>query len=229
MRFLLTNDDGIDAPGLQALADAAATRGRIVTVAPCSHLSGCGHRVTTGSPIRLTTRGEERWAIDGTPADCVRVALARLAPDVDWVLSGLNEGGNLGADVYHSGTVAAAREAALHGRRSIAFSQYRKRGYALDWPRMVSWMQRVLSDLLHRPIEPGMFWNVNLPHLRPEEPEPKTVFCPLEGGPLPLGFRDEEDCLHYCGNYHERQRRPGSDVDVCFAGDIAITELVVAV
>src|SRR5581483_254853 len=125
--------------GLHTLAEAAAPLGRLAVVAPCSHLSGCGHRVTTNDPILVSRRGQACWAIDGTPADCVRVALARLAPDVTWVLSGLNEGGNLGADVYHSGTVAAAREAALHGRPSIAFSHYRKRGREIDWPRAVRW------------------------------------------------------------------------------------------
>jgi 5'-nucleotidase len=159
----------------------------------------------------------------------VRVALAHLAPDVDWILSGLNHGGNLGADVYHSGTVAAAREAALYGRPSIALSHYRKRGLEIDWPRAQRWLTRVLRELFERTTEPGTFWNVNLPHLLPDEPEPALVFCPLEGGPLPLGYRHEDDCLHYNGNYHERQRRPGSDVDVCFAGNIAVTQLAVLV
>jgi 5'-nucleotidase len=229
MRVLLTNDDGIDAPGLEALAEAAALLGPLVTIAPTTHLSGCGHRVTTDSPIRLSPRGAQRWAIDGTPADCVRVALARLAPDVDWVLAGVNHGGNLGADIYHSGTVAAAREAALYGRQSIALSHYRKRGRDIDWPRARRWLARVFEELLRRAVEPGTFWNVNLPHLAPDEPEPALIVCPLEGGPLPLGYREEAECLHYSGNYHERRRRPGSDVDVCFAGNIAVTQLVVAV
>lgn len=229
MRLLITNDDGIDAPGLAALAEAAADFGQLITIAPDCHLSGCGHRVTTDSPIRLVPHGASRWAIDGTPADCVRVALAHLAQDVDWVLSGLNHGGNLGADVYHSGTVAAAREAALYGRPSIAFSQYRKRGRDVDWQRAAGWLRRVIADILKRPTEPGSFWNVNLPHLLPAEPDPALVLCPLEGGPLPLGYRADADRLHYSGNYHERRRRPGSDVDVCFAGNIAITQIAVAV
>src|SRR5262249_57858395 len=122
MKLLLTNDDGVFAPGLEALAEAAAELGEVLVVAPASHLSGCGHRVTTHGPIRVEQVAPGRVAVDGTPGDCVRVALHDLMPDADWVLSGINHGGNLGADVHHSGTVAAAREAVLHGRPAIALS-----------------------------------------------------------------------------------------------------------
>jgi 5'-nucleotidase len=227
MKLLLTNDDGIDAPGLAALAEVAAVHGELTLVAPHTHLSGCGHRVTTNGPIRLMRKDPLRWAIDGTPADCVRVALAKLAPDVSWVLSGMNHGGNLGADVYISGTVAAVREAALHGRPAIAFSQYRKRDVEIDWDRARRWMAQVLADLIAGPCEPGIFWNVNLPSLTPEEPEPRVIRCALEAGPLPLSFRELDECLHYDGNYHQRRRIVGSDVDVCFAGNISVTRLTV--
>jgi 5'-nucleotidase len=226
MTFLLTNDDGIEAPGLAALAQAAETLGQTVWIAPTTHLSGCSHRVTTDGPIRVEKRHEGRWALHGTPADCVRLGLARLAPHTQWVLSGLNAGGNLGADVHHSGTVAAVREAALHGRPGIALSQYRKRGLDIDWPRTIAWMQNLLPILLAKPLAPGTFWNVNLPHLRPDEPEPQIVFCPLEPGPLPLEFLEKDnDHWHYAGDYHGRVRQPGSDVDVCFTGNIAVTLL----
>jgi 5'-nucleotidase len=225
MKFLLTNDDGIDAEGLAALAGAAAPLGTAVWVAPDSHQSGCGHRVTTDRPIRLSRCALERWAIDGTPADCVRVALAHLASDVDWVLSGINHGGNLGADVFHSGTVAAVREAVLHGKPGIALSQYRRRGLEVDWLRAAGWVQQALELLLSQPIKAGTFWNVNLPHPALGDPEPRIVFCPLEAGPLPLAFRTDGDSLHYAGNYHERVRQPGSDVDVCFSGNIAVTQV----
>jgi 5'-nucleotidase len=225
MKFLLTNDDGIDAPGLAALADAAAPLGALTWVAPDCHLSGCGHRVTTDGPIRLARRDEDRWAVGGTPADCVRVALVHVAPDVDWVLSGINHGGNLGADVFHSGTVAAVREAALHGRPGVAVSQYRKRDLDFDWARSARWVRDVLARLLRRPHEPATFWNVNLPHLPADAPDPDVVFCALDAGPLPLAFRADGDALHYAGNYHQRERRQGGDVDVCFAGNIAVTRV----
>lgn len=227
MRLLITNDDGIDAEGLAALAEAAAPLGELVCVAPDSHYSGCGHRVTTDRPIRVHRRGPDRWAIDGTPADCARVALAHLTPDVDWVLAGINHGGNLGADVFHSGTVAAVREAALHGKPGIAISHYRRRGIDVDWTRIATWARQAIETLLKRPSKPGTFWNVNLPHPAAGDPEPRIVFCPLESGPLPLAFRADGDTLLYVGNYHERRRQRGSDVDVCFSGNIAVTQLAI--
>jgi 5'-nucleotidase len=227
MKLLLTNDDGIDAAGLAALADAAQSLGNLTWIAPHTHQSGCGHRVTTDGPIRLIQHDKTRWAIEGTPADCVRVALAKVAPDFDWVLSGMNHGGNLGVDVFHSGTVAAVREAVLHGKPGIALSHYRKRGVDIDWERARRWMRKILIDLLKEPLKPGTFWNVNLPSLLPHEPEPRIIHCPLEAGPLPLSFRYDGDLMHYEGNYHQRPRIAGSDVDVCFAGNIALTRLTV--
>jgi 5'-nucleotidase len=225
MKLLLTNDDGVEAPGLQALLDAAAPLGEPVVAAPVGALSGCSHRVTTHGPIRIAGRGPARYAVEGTPADCVRVALHVLAPDAAWVLSGINEGGNLGADVWHSGTVAAAREAVLHGWRAIALSHYHKKGRAIDWQRAAAWVRPILRRLMEQPQEAGVFWNVNLPHLEPGAPDPEVVFCRLDPAPLPLSFRREGDALHYDGDYHRRRRGSGTDIDVCFGGRIAVTRL----
>jgi 5'/3'-nucleotidase len=227
MKFLLTNDDGIAACGLDALARAAASLGELVQAAPHIHLSGCSHRVTTDQPVRATLAGPGRWAIEGTPADCVRVGLAHLLPDADWVLSGMNHGGNLGADVHISGTVAAVREGVLHGKPGIAVSQYRKRQGEIDWDRAVRWAAPLLAELVRRTWEAGTFWNINLPHLENGDPEPRIVYCPLETGPLPLSFRHEAGTFHYTGNYHQRPRRAGRDVEVCFGGNIAVTRIVV--
>jgi 5'-nucleotidase len=225
MKLLLTNDDGIDAPGLGALVDTAAQIGEPVVVAPTCALSGCSHQVTTNGPIRITERDAAHYAIDGTPADCVRVALHRIAPDAKWVLAGINAGGNLGADVHHSGTVAAVREAVLHGWPGVAVSQYRKRGLAFDWRRSAGWVAPILRDLLAKKRQPGTFWNINLPHLAPEAPDPEVILCRLDPTPLPLSFRQEEDLLHYDGDYHQRRHEAGTDVDVCFSGKIAITKI----
>jgi 5'-nucleotidase len=227
MKLLLTNDDGFDAPGIDALYRAASTLGEPVVVAPAAPLSGCSHRVTTSGPIRVESSRPRYWTVHGTPADCVRLGLHRLEPAARWVLAGINQGGNLGADVYHSGTVAAVREAVLHGRPGIAVSHYHRKGMAIDWDRAISWLVPLLGNLLARPWIPGTFWNVNLPHVDSTAADPEVVFCPLDPGPLPLSFREEGDLHFYDGDYHRRPRVSGSDVDVCFSGRIAVTRIVI--
>lgn len=223
MKFLLCNDDGFDAPGLAALCDAARSFGECVIAAPAGPQSGSSHAVTWEGAVRLEERGKDRFAVHGTPADCARLGLLRLAPDAHWVLSGINQGGNLGADVYYSGTVAAVREAVLHGWPGIAFSQYVSREN-IDWPLASRWCVRVLRELLSRPVQPGLFYNVNFPHGASEAPE--IVSCPLDPHPLPLSYRHEAGGHHfYNGIYRDRRRLPGADVDVCFGGRISLTEI----
>jgi 5'-nucleotidase len=223
--LILTNDDGVDAPGLAALDAAAEGLGRRRVIAPAGPWSGRGHAVTTHEPIRVTPRDGGRLAVEGTPADCVRLALHHLAPEAAWVLAGINAGGNLGADIHHSGTVAAAREAVLHGRPAIALSHYRARGRPIDWSVAARQAARVLRLLLDRPWTPGTFWNVNLPHPEPGGPEPEVVFCPVDPSPLPLSFRVDGDTAHYNGDYQGRARIPGADVAVCFGGRIAVSRI----
>jgi 5'-nucleotidase len=226
MKLLLSNDDGIEAPGLAALITAAHSLGEPIVVAPAGPQSGVSHAVTYEGLVRIETRSADRVAIHGTPADCARVGLLKVVPDAKWVLSGINHGGNLGADVYYSGTVAVVREAALHSWPGIAFSQYTKKNMDLNWPRAAQWVSRVLGQILPRPTRPGLFYNVNLPHLGSNAPDPDIVFCPLDPHPLPLSYRHEHDGqLFYNGDYHTRERRPGADVDVCFGGHIAVTEI----
>jgi 5'-nucleotidase len=224
MKLLLSNDDGIDAPGLAALLEATKQIGEAVVVAPAGPQSGVSHMITWESAVLLEKRAERRFAIHGTPADCTRLGLLRIEPEANWVLSGINHGGNLGADIYYSGTVAAVREAVLHGWPGIAFSHYVRSGVELDWSRASGWVARLLPELLGRPPGTGAFYNVNLPHLDAGAPDPDTVFCPLDPNPLPLSYRHEEDGRHfYNGVYSSRERTSGSDVDTCFSGSIAVT------
>ena len=168
---------------------------------------------------------DNEYAIAGTPADCTRIAISHICKNVKYVLSGINAGGNLGADVYISGTVAAVREAAFHGIPGIAVSHYRKGKRNVDWDVAARWTAGVLADLLNRPPEPGTFWNVNLPHLLPGDPDPEVVFCQPCTQPLPINYRIEGDNFYYVGEYAKRDRTEGSDVDVCFSGKIAVTLL----
>ena len=224
MRVVLTNDDGVDAPGLAALERAAAVLGAtLVVVAPAECHSGCGHRVTTSAAIRVDDVGPGRYRVAGTPADCVRIALARIAPDAAAVLSGINAGGNLGADIHHSGTVAAAREAALHGVPAVAASQYHRRGTTIDWERSARWVAEVLAAIRGREPPRGEFWNVNLPDLPAEAADPAVVECGVDASPFALGYRLTEEGWRYESSYHERPRVAGADVDVCFGGRIALS------
>ncbi|MGZ5022961.1 MAG: 5'/3'-nucleotidase SurE, partial [Chthoniobacterales bacterium] len=111
-----------------------------------------------------------------------------------------------------------------HGWPGIAVSHYRKTGIEFDWKRAARWIEPVLGDLLVRPIEPGLFYNVNLPLLPPDAADPEIVWCSLDPNPLPLNYRHEEETgLYHAGDYNLRHRTPGADVDVCFGGRIAVT------
>lgn len=233
MILILTNDDGIDAPGIRSLEQACRQASllktikdsKVIIAAPKDHLSGCGHQVTTTQPIHVQRRSDTEYAIAGTPVDCVRIAYTHICPDVKYVISGINAGGNMGADTYISGTVAAVREAAFHRVPGIAVSHYRKGKRNVDWDIAARWTAKVLTDLLKRPAEAGTFWNVNLPHLEPGDPDPDVVFCEPCTQPLPVNYRIEGDNFYYVGEYAKRDRTPGSDVDVCFSGKIAVTQL----
>jgi 5'-nucleotidase len=223
--IVLTNDDGVDAPGLESLRKATRGLSELRVLAPLGPQSGCGHVVTTGRPIAVIDRGDGVLAIDGTPADCVRIAVHRLGPEVAWVFSGINAGGNLGADLHHSGTVAAVREAAIHGIPGVAISHYIARGRAVDWHLAARWASQVLRQLMATPPGPGMFWNVNLPHPLPGGPDPVIVFCSVDTSPLPLAYREEPGGLVYSGDYQGRPRLALSDVDVCFGGRISVSRV----
>ncbi len=226
MVFVITNDDGIDAPGIRALVEAVkALQQDVVVVAPQAHLSGCSHQVTTNRPIQIEQRSPWEYAIAGTPADCVRIALSHLRLEINYVLSGINAGGNLGSDVYVSGTVAAVREASLHRIPGVAISQYRQGKREIDWNLATAQTVRVLANLLTQSITPGTFWNVNLPHLPPGSSEPEMQFCSPCTQPLPAAYRIENGLLYYTGEYAKRRRDPGADVETCFSGNIAITLL----
>jgi 5'-nucleotidase len=224
VRILLTNDDGWDAPGLAALKSLAAEFGEVRVLAPRDPHSYAGHRVTTDAALHIAESAIGEFTLSGTPADCVRVALTTLFPEVDCVIAGINRGGNLGADLYSSGTVAAAREAALLGRSGIAISQYIRRGIELDWNRSRMHAREILRSLLTEARDPKTYWNVNLPHLEGEA-LPNVIYCDPDDEPLDVRYRREGDQVHYAGSYPGRPRSPGRDVEHCFTGSITVSKL----
>jgi 5'-nucleotidase len=228
MTIILTNDDGIDAPGLEALYEILSAIGPTVVVAPAKPQSGVAHQVTVRKPIRVERISPHRYQVDGTPADCTRIALKSVAPDATWVVAGINPGANLGSDVYNSGTVAAAREAAILGCRSMAVSQYIAKDHGIDWDITGRHAAPVVAGLMDKEIEKGCFWNVNLPHPLNRSSTPAHVFCDLDINPHAYTYRREKSGYIYVGTIHERPREPGRDVAVCFSGAVSISRLGLA-
>ena len=169
MRILLTNDDGIHAPGFAVLESIAAKLSDDVwAIAPSEEQSGAGHSLTLTRPIRLRRLGDRRFAVNGTPTDAVMMALAHIMKDnkPDLILSGVNRGANLAEDVTYSGTVSAAMEGALAGVRSIALSQVYSRegmGDTVPFEAAAAWGERVLRPLIDAPLAPRTLVNVNFP------------------------------------------------------------------
>ncbi len=171
MRILVTNDDGIHAPGLKVLEKLARSLSSDVwVVAPESEQSGMAHSLTLHRPLRLHKLGARRYAVSGTPTDCVLVAVNHILKDrrPDLVLSGVNRGANLGEDITYSGTVAAAMEAALLGIPAIAMSQVRD-GEHLHWKNTEIYGPLVVREVMKMRLPRGTLVNVNYPALRPEK------------------------------------------------------------
>ncbi|WP_338241254.1 5'/3'-nucleotidase SurE [Aurantiacibacter hainanensis] len=167
MRILLTNDDGIHAPGLKVLEDIASQLSDDVWVcAPAEEQSGAGHSLTLHHPVRLREHGKRRYSVTGTPTDSVNLALRKLFADrkPDLVLSGVNAGENLGDDITYSGTISAAMEAALAGIPAIGLSQaFREKGPGFD--AASQWGKRVLEPLIDMQMAKRTLVNVNFPPL----------------------------------------------------------------
>ena len=170
MRILLTNDDGIHAPGLELLEAIAARLSDDVWVcAPAEENSGAGHSLTLNYPVRLRQFGEKRFAVAGTPTDAVNLALRKLFADrlPDLVISGINAGENLADDITYSGTISAAMEAALAGIRAVALSQA-MRGAGHGFAAAEGWAAKVLAPLIEAPTAKRTVINVNFPALATE-------------------------------------------------------------
>src|SRR5687768_5247924 len=176
MLILLTNDDGIYAPGLAAVYHELVKLGEVHVIAPETVQSATGHGITLSTPL-LTQRvvvgeGAERFtgvAVDGRPADCVKLAAAKLLPrPPDLVVSGINSGANTGINVIYSGTVAAAIEAAFLGLPAVAVSLYLRRNVPTDYARAAVFMRQTVELILEAGLPPGRAASMNLPALGPE-------------------------------------------------------------
>ena len=174
MRILVTNDDGIHAEGLRSLVDVAKGFGEVKVVAPDVERSACGHGMTLRDPLRVNDidyDGIEAHTVSGLPVDCVNVGLTVCWPDgCELVLSGINDGPNLGFDVTYSGTVAAAMEAAINGVRGIAMSMaVFADGAPFHFETGARWVQENWELLTSLPGNDEAYWNINVPAISWDE------------------------------------------------------------
>jgi len=172
MRILLTNDDGVYAPGLRALRTELKKLGEVIVVAPAGEQSAVGHSITLLTPLLIQEVLDENnqpmgWAVEGRPADCVKLALLELLKDKppDLIVSGLNAGSNAGINVLYSGTVAAAIEGAFFQRTSIAVSLEYTKPKPLNFPLAAEYARKVIEQIVRQRIPDGSLFNVNIPSL----------------------------------------------------------------
>jgi 5'-nucleotidase len=171
VRILLTNDDGVYAPGLLSLRKELQKIGAVTVVAPAGEQSAVGHSITLLTPLITQEVVDENqapmgWAVEGRPADCVKLALLELLGEPpDLIVSGLNAGSNAGINVLYSGTVAAAIEGSFFQCTSIAMSLASSKPKPLNFPRAAEYARQVVEQILARPLSRGVLFNVNIPSL----------------------------------------------------------------
>jgi 5'-nucleotidase len=166
--ILATNDDGIHSSGLREMVQALQGLGRVVVVAPDRERSAVSHALTLHSPLRAVQNSPGWWAVDGTPTDCVNLGIHGLLQEKpDLVVSGINQGANLGDDLTYSGTVAAAMEATLMGVPALAISLAAERFHAEDYRWAGPWVSRLALQVLEHGLPTDTFLNVNIPKGEP--------------------------------------------------------------
>ncbi len=235
MRILVTNDDGIHAPGLVVLEEIANQLSDDVWVcAPSDNQTGAGHSLTLSMPVRLRKHSERRWSVTGTPTDAVSIGLKQVMDSPpDLILSGVNAGANLGDDITYSGTVSAAMEGALAGIRSIAMSQVMKQERP-DWGDRFAaareWGPKALQPLLDAPFEPRTLVSVNFPCRAPEGVEGMRVvrqgFHDYDRGSV-LEARDPRGQRYYWFGLDAIEHTPdhGTDLEAIADGCVSVTPL----
>lgn len=162
-RILVTNDDGIYSEGLKKLANVCRSHGEVLIVAPDREQSAASHALTLNHPLRLIQIADQEWIVDGTPTDCVNLAVLKVMKDhrPDLIVSGINFGPNLGDDVTYSGTISAAFEGALLNVPSIAFSAVVGENFSFD--RCATFAGGMVGVALEQHRDPRVVWNVNFP------------------------------------------------------------------
>ena len=226
-RILVTNDDGIQSEGLARLAAALAEVGAVYVVAPMAEMSGASHSLTLSRPLRIRRLGERQWTVDGTPTDCVMLALNKILPPEekpDICVSGINYGANMGEDVSYSGTVAGALEATMLGVPSLALSLAARRDF--DFTDAAQFAAQAVRKVLQEGLPKGTLLNINIP------PGPfKGARVTRQGmkmaRPVISEHRDPRDKPYYWigEQYYGRDADEGTDYRAIADGYVSVTHL----
>lgn len=231
-RVLISNDDGINAPGLKILEFIMRKLvSEVWVIAPETEQSAASHSLTIRQPLRIRKVSHQRYAVNGTPTDSVLLGINQVLKDKppDLVLSGINCGGNLGEDVIYSGTVAAAMEGTLLGFPAIALSQVISDQYSAKWSTTEKWLPEVLAGLVKIPFSSSLLFNVNFPDIIAAEVKGikvttqgrRKIGCDLQSGIDPRG-----DIYFWVGPQRiEDKFRKGSDLEAVNSGFISISPL----
>lgn len=221
MKILITNDDGVKAPGIHALAKIASKFGEVYVVAPHQNNSAVGHGITMRRPLKahpeVIDGAIQAIGLDGTPADCVKYALAHLKIKPDLVLSGINDERNVGTDVLYSGTVSGAIEANLCGYPAVAISSVNA-----NFEVVQNYLPDILTKLFGQPLDPTMTININFPDLS----QPKGVKITSVGiSRYDEIYVEEEDGHRLSGPFIDIDQPEHTDVKSVLNGYISITPL----
>ena len=236
MRILVTNDDGINAPGLQVLSDIARDLSDDVwVVAPDTNQSGASHSLTLHEPLRCMEVGEKTFAVKGTPTDCVIMGVRHILLDTppDLILSGVNRGSNIAEDVSYSGTVAGAIEGSLLGFRSLALSQsinYEK-NEEIHWETARAHGPDLIRRLLDTDWNPAVLMNINFPPVAAGDVHGVLVTTQGKRDQNLLHIDERVDTWkqpYYWFNFERRRSNPneGTDLWAIYNGLISVTPLV---
>ncbi len=231
-RILITNDDGIGADGLKALEKIAKALAREVwIVAPEHEQSGAGHSLTLRRPLRIRRLGTRRFAVDGTPTDCVLLAVKEIMKGKrpDLILSGVNHGGNMGEDVTYSGTVAAAMEGTLLEVPSLALSLALSGDQKPHWGTCVALMPSLIERLVARSWPANTLLNVNIPNLAADAVRGVRASAQGRrkiGGGITAGRDPKGRPYYWIGSTRDEDSTvPGSDLNAVAAGLISVTPI----
>jgi 5'-nucleotidase len=229
VHILLTNDDGIKAKGIQTLAEFCRTAGHeVVIAAPSSERSASSHSITLRRPVKVTALGNNEFSIDGTPVDCVIIAVQKLIrKPIDLVISGINAGQNMGEDIHYSGTVAAAKEAAFLGYKAIAISltSYSDQLFSTA----ASWLMAMINNGLADILSTNQVLNVNVPNLASDQI--KGIRLTNTGHRKYYNFlkliEEEQDSFTYMigGDLPVWEEIKGSDAEAVREGFVSLTPI----